>query len=189
MDIFYVHGFNSGKGSRSARLLSEYFGDVTELDWDCSKPFMNNLESMSARLDGIEPFTGLIVGNSTGAVYASVLALRFNLHMVLVNPVTFPVAQLNDFTGRQWNEVLKLEWDFDADTLASYSAYDPDFVKKGKFKKMVILGRNDATLDHTIAENFWRGSAKIVLVDEDHRISDYTNLFPLMEQIYSQDIC
>lgn len=127
--IFYIHGFNSGRDSATGRLLRKQIGrPVKCLEYDCSKPFKENLEMLGDEAwQGMDGFD-VLVGCSLGGLYACELAKELQTCAVVFNPAMRPKSQLRKFLGENVNFANGRKWTFTEDVLETY----PDALKAPK---------------------------------------------------------
>ena len=131
MDRFiYIHGFNSGRNSRSGRELSTLLGvPVICPEYDYSRPFAECIAALRRQMD--EAVDGendrlTVMGSSLGGFYALQLRHPATVHVAAWNPVVFPALQLEQFLGRNTRFSDRSEWEFTRETLLSYAqAPDP----------------------------------------------------------------
>lgn len=104
-NIFYIHGFASSSNSSTITKLKEYLDDanVIGLDYDSSKDFHINLESLINQVDSYHFDDFMFIGTSLGGLYAKFLSDHFKVSAILINPVVEPSTQLKQFVGKNAN--------------------------------------------------------------------------------------
>ena len=119
--IFYVHGFNSGAGSSSGRLLARQLGvEVHPLEYSSDGMFADNFESLKQQVNTHGDGFDVLVGTSMGGFYALMLSQVMLTPCVAFNPVVEPRRQLRQFLGRNVNFVTQKAYDFTEGMLDSY---------------------------------------------------------------------
>ena len=119
--IFYVHGFNSGAGSSSGRLLARQLGvEVHPLEYSSDGMFADNFESLKQQVNTYGDGFDVLVGTSMGGFYALMLSQAMLTPCVAFNPVVEPRRQLRQFLGRNVNFVTQKAYDFTEAMLDSY---------------------------------------------------------------------
>ena len=131
MDRFvYIHGFNSGRNSRSGHELSQLLGvPVCCPEYDYARSFAECFESLRQQ---IAAFIGArndrltVMGSSLGGFFALQLRHPSIIHAVAWNPVVFPAMQLEQFLGPNTRFSDGIDWEFTRESLLSYAqAPDP----------------------------------------------------------------
>lgn len=186
----YIHGFNSGAGSRSARLLDELTGaPVLRLAYDYAAPFRECLASLERQLDkALDPRADrlILMGCSLGGFYSLQLRHPAIAHVLAWNPAVFPALQLRQFLGRNTRFSDGVEWTFTEEACRSYAkAPDPRPWRSCAAEacpgtaavppaRTIFLGDRDEVLDSELAQAYWEGHADIRRIHAAHSIEDYT---------------
>lgn len=175
--IFYIHGFNSGKDSSTGKLLEAQVGrPVCRLQYDCSKPFKDNLEALTDEIWKKSDCFDVVVGCSLGGFYAIEAANVLQFCAVVFNPAMKPRTQLRQFLGENVNFATGEKWIFTEDVLNTY----PDELKApshlpikayASFKDEVLPGNAE------IAKNEFKLFEPI---DSGHRITDFSKYVDLI---------
>jgi hypothetical protein len=169
--ILFLHGFSScGKGQKST-LLKAYFGKERVLTPNLPyAPFevMPFLESIFE-----EESVDLIIGSSLGGFYATLLAEKYSMKAVLLNPSTEPYKTLRIHVGWQQrycdNEVFEFKPIY-IDQLKSLKEHSVH----GKY--LVLLQSGDEVLDYRQAQQFYDRHRVVVEYGGNHRfenLADY----------------
>ncbi len=116
-----------------------------------------------------------LVGSSLGGFYATVLAEKFNLNAVLVNPAVINQLSMEDFIGtHRWLYTGEL-FEFTAQHIAELRALErPRLSQPERF--WLMLEEGDETLDYRQAAAYYVSARQTVLAGGDHsftRWNDY----------------
>ena len=193
MRYFYIHGFNSGPGSRSGAALEQLLArPVIRCHNDYSMPFPECL----ARLGQfISEKTGneqaCILGTSLGGFYALQLRLSCIARVCAWNPVIFPSLQLARFTGVNTRFTDGSDCVFTREALLSYAQAPDARVWRNFFwnedtgaceppERKIFFGVHDDLLDHEVGAAFWQSHARIELIDAGHGIADFSHSLPFI---------
>lgn len=191
MTYIYIHGFNSGARSRSARELQNILGkSVFPVTMNYALPFSTCLEDLYKQLNSICPATATegicLMGSSLGGFYAMQVR-RPGLSLIIAwNPVVCPALQLARFVGTNIRFTDGVRWDFERPTLLSY-AEAPDGrqwqnvpgVDYGVTPpRTVFIGLKDELLDPALGMLYWGSPTYAIQVhtlEEGHSIADYSS--------------
>ena len=174
--IFYVHGFaSSSKGATVANLkqyLSGYI--IIGLDYDSSKAFDFNLQSLKSQIDQANVDSFIIVGTSLGGLYAKNLADIFHVGCILINPVTDPATQLRQFLGHNTNFSTGIKFTFSEDVL---NTYIPVYTTSNHCGMVVYSSKRDETLiDGLNNVKTHLNNCLLIPTNTKHRISSFDDL-------------
>lgn len=201
----YIHGFNSGKGSRSARKLEEVIGAPVFCPVnDYSKPFTEVMAALAGQISKNRPGKAgeriCVLGTSLGGFYALQLRLPALERVIAWNPVIFPALQLASFVGKNIRFTDNREWNFPHEALISYAAaadprqwdnfYLQRQIREGVLAesdippvppRCVVLGTNDELLDAPLAHAYWKGHARLLEIDSGHHVENFEHVLTLLE--------
>ncbi len=99
--LIYIHGFNSAPASFKARLIGERMRTLGR-EHEYLVPALPHrpAEAMKLLCDLLNNNPGAsLVGSSLGGFYATVLAERYAVRAVLVNPAVRPYNLLRNYLG------------------------------------------------------------------------------------------
>ena len=182
--IIYIHGFNSSPASFKANLLRQKLESMGR-GAEFSAPALPHrpsaaikvLEAEVARHPG-----AVLVGSSLGGYYATWLAEKHALKVVLVNPAVRPYELLRGELGMQRNFHTGEEYEFTPGHLAELEALEvPAITRPERYFLMVRTG--DELLDYREAVGRYRGCRQLVLEDGDHAFSDFESYLDLVLEI------
>ncbi|AYN95714.1 MULTISPECIES: YqiA/YcfP family alpha/beta fold hydrolase [unclassified Pseudomonas] len=177
--VLYIHGFNSSSASLKARQLHACMQRlglqgcvrVPDLHYD-PVIAMSQLETSLAALG--QP---LLVGSSLGGYYATVLAERYGLKALLVNPAVRPWRLIDAYRGPQKNYYSGEEWvltDAHVDALAALDVGAP----QDPSRYQVWLQTADETLDYRDAQALYQGCALRIEAGGDHGFQNFAEKLP-----------
>lgn len=176
--VLFLHGFLSSPNSTKSQALSSYIQD-RGLDIEYMAPSLPNypaeaLKQLELLLDkqcSSARDVG-IIGSSLGGFMATVLAQKFRLRAVMINPSVRPYLRADHFIGENTNiysgETFTLHQghidqlrDMDVKSLT-----DPRSI-------LVLLQTGDEVLDYQEAVEFYQGAEQIVEQGGDHRFQGF----------------
>ena len=171
--LIYIHGFNSSPASSKAQLLKarlEAKGRGTEY----AAPALPHSPAQAAvLLDSLaqrHPAAAL-VGSSLGGYYATVLAEKYDLKAVLLNPAVRPYDLLKDHLGTQQNFHTGERYEFTRQHVEELRALEVAAVTPARY--LLITATADEVLDYRAAVERYRGCRQIVIEGSDHGLSDF----------------
>lgn len=170
--IVYLHGLNGSSKGETARSIARYFPaaiipDYSVHDWN------KGIAELDPIIRVIEDDDLIIVGNSTGALYAEYFAEKYKRKSVLINPVVDP-SQLVPLIGTQHNPE---PYQFTQEHVDSFQVVDH---YNGR---LVFINRNDPVLDARIAINKYKDNSRVIINDDaSHRFTRWDVAVPEIER-------
>ena len=141
MKYLYIHGLNGSSDSLVARQLKKVLkNDILVLDMPNNPVLWYDYITKH-----ITPDIEVIIGNSTGGLFANYIAQRFHINTVLINPVT-DTSDFMKFVGVNKNRSTGKEWDFSKEDVESLYKYE---IHKLTSPTLIFLGKNDEVIDYT----------------------------------------
>ena len=141
MNIYYIHGFNSGTKLERLELLTDLLGTkVKGLAYDSAGTFEENLEALEVMIDP-EAYN-IFIGTSLGAYYAQHLAEATDSMSVLINPSLHPQETLKNYFGTNVNYATGEKYELTSEIVESY-----DYVPSFSTETLCILASGDEVLD------------------------------------------
>lgn len=183
--LVYIHGFNSSPQSLKARLvcasMARSYPDVPciapALPTDAGEA-MAMLAKIIVELQarGCLP---LLVGSSLGGFFATVLACRYGLRAVLVNPAVRPWALFGQYLGPQQNMYTGERWEL---TLAHVDALRALEVTSLPAPQnfLVLLQAGDETLDWRQAADFYGDCSISRQLGGSHGFDNFEDWLPII---------
>lgn len=185
--IFYIHGFASGRNSSTGNWILNNFDNVHLLEYNSNGNYQDNLNSLITQIKSfINPKEDriLLIGSSLGGFYAADIVGRIPIRTkcILINPSITPRESLKQFIGENTNFSTNKKFIFTQDIVESY----PQGINKAKFTGIdayVLLGKNDEVLDYRVAENFFKDRAAIEYLNCGHRLNNYNRLKEIISEL------
>lgn len=190
--ILYLHGFTSGPQSVKARALGERMAERgLAADFICPQlpaspaaaialagQIIEQHQKVGAAgtaNNGVKSAKITLVGSSLGGFYATVLAEKYDLDAVLVNPAVINQLPMDDFIGTHRWLYTGEPFEFTAQHIAELRALElPRLSQPDRF--WLMLEKGDETLDYHLAVAYYAGARQTVLAGGDHsftRWNDY----------------
>jgi hypothetical protein len=126
------------------------------------------LDALVARHPG-----AALVGSSLGGYYATWLAEKHDLKVVLLNPVVRPYELLAPLIGRQKKFHTGEEYEFTTQHVAELRALEVERVIPARY--LLIVAKGDEVLDYRRAVERYRGCRQLVIEGSDHGLSDFSD--------------
>jgi uncharacterized protein len=169
--LIYLHGFLSSPGTRKAALLAQ----IPALP-DKPQAAMQAAEAaiIAAQARGCE-LIGLL-GSSMGGFYATILAQRYALRTVLINPAVQPQHLIAGYLRRQRNPYTGVEFDLDSNDVAELQRINPALTRPELFWLLTQIG--DEVLDYRDAVNLYAGCRQTVEPGGDHQFQHFERHLP-----------
>tara|TARA_R110002096_G_scaffold52228_9_gene136302 strand:- start:2055 stop:2651 length:597 start_codon:yes stop_codon:yes gene_type:complete len=180
--LIYIHGFISSPQSLKAQQLGRYVAEHHP-NIHYMVPSLSNTPAEALReldqlvQDFLQKKTGPLglVGSSMGGFFATVLAERYRLPAVLVNPAVQPHTFAEHFIGEHHNPYTGVDFSLtqaDIDTLQSL------VVKPDTGRYWVMVQEQDETLDYRHAVSFYDGVQMTVEAGGDHGFQNFERHLP-----------
>jgi predicted esterase YcpF (UPF0227 family) len=181
--LLYIHGFNSTSGSGKAQELKKWLGaQGRDNEWVC--PDLPHqpaaaIAELSRVIESAQAPVKLI-GSSLGGFYATVLAARYGVRAVLINPAVHPHLLLRDALGPQKNWHTGEEYEFTQSHLNALAAMDEP-VPAQPTNLLLLVETGDEVLDYRDAVAYYRNSHQIVLQGGNHGFSRFADLLAFID--------
>ncbi len=181
--IVYLHGFLSGPGTTKAQLLREYL-HAQNLPIELWVPALPEepARALAAAQAAVQEAMARtagpvgVVGSSMGGFYATILAERFALSAVLVNPAVYPQDLIQDYLGEIVNPYSGRRFVLDQSDVASIVAMTP--VSTDRARLWLLVQTGDEVLDYRRAVDFYAGHRQTVVEGGDHRFAGFDQYLP-----------
>ena len=172
--ILYLHGFAScGEGNKSLA-LKMHFGKDSIVSPDLPPSPIDSIYTAEEILKSSE--FDLIIGSSLGGFYATYLAEKYSMKVVLLNPSTQPWATLAPYVGWQKRFCDEEVFEFKSIYLEQLKTLQTA-PEKGTY--LLLLQSGDEVLDYTKAQSLYNKHRVIVEYGGNHRfenIDDYLSM-------------
>ena len=179
--ILYLHGFAScGEGNKSL-LLKSYFGADNVIAPDLPPSPIEAIALIEEILGSVE-IDGLI-GSSLGGYYATIMAEKYRMKAILLNPSTQPWETLAAYTGWQKRFCDEEVFEFKPVYLEQLKMLQtaPD---KGRY--LLLLQSEDEVLDYTKAQSFYNTHKIIVEYGGNHRFENLDEYLSMVEKFINK---
>ena len=173
--LIYIHGFNSAPSSFKARLIGERMRALGR-EHEYLVPALPHgpAEAMALLCDLIEQNPGAaLIGSSLGGYYATWLAERHALRVVLVNPAVRPYVLLNGYLGAQKNLYTGVQYELTTQHIEELMALDVATITPERY--LLLTRTGDEVLDYRLAVEKYRGAQQQVIPGGDHGFGDFEN--------------
>ncbi|WP_273033465.1 YqiA/YcfP family alpha/beta fold hydrolase [Spongiibacter tropicus] len=181
--VIYIHGFLSSPQSHKAQLAADYFKrhhpDIRFLVPDMP----NHPAGAFARLDQLvkdelarQPDKLVLMGSSLGGFFSTVLAERYDLKAVVVNPAVRPHERGEQFLGDYHNPYTHEPFSVTQNDIHCLAELTPAQITPQRYWLMVQEG--DETLDYRLAVDAYAGSKQLVEPGGDHSFVGFERHLP-----------
>lgn len=175
--ILYLHGFGScGEGNKSLCLKS-YFGTNSVISPDLPPSPLDALDLIEKILATTK--IDSIIGSSLGGYYATVLAEKYSMKAVLLNPSTEPWDTLSAYTGWQKRFCDQEVFEFKPIYLEQLKLLKKA-PQKGNY--LLLLQSGDEVLDYTKAQSLYNKHKIIVEYGGNHRFENIDEYLSMIEK-------
>lgn len=194
--LVFLHGFLSSPQSFKCQLLRDWLAsEHPQIDFAAPHLSPHPEIAMRALTDLVEgaleqgvPKIGL-VGSSMGGFMSTVLAERYGLPAVLVNPAVHPARFMPAYLGQTLKPYSGEAREYrltgaDVDTMRQLEAGLPQPLQ-GRY--WLLAQRGDETLDCREAEDFYRGQRQTIEDGGDHSFQGFARYCqPIVDFLFNQ---
>lgn len=183
--FIYLHGFLSSPKSIKAQLLAVYLRE-NHPDIDYAVPALP--ESPQAAYVSAEAAVqsalakksqvGLI-GSSMGGFYATVLAERFGLRAVIINPSVQPQLSVRNYFGTHRNPYSGAEFSIGLDDALAFEKMAVARLKHPE-NYWLLAQTGDEVLDYRTAVEFYQGARQTIEAGGDHQFQHFDRHLPAL---------
>jgi predicted esterase YcpF (UPF0227 family) len=177
--LLYIHGLNSSALSKKATQLTALM-QARGLAEQLRVPELHHHPRQAiAQLDAAIEELGrpLLVGSSLGGYYATHLARRHGLKVLLINPAVNPHQLFDGFLGPQENLYTGERWELTLDHVKALAELEVPAPQDPQ-RTQVWLQTGDETLDYRRAEAFYRACALRIQAGGDHSYQGFAEQLP-----------
>jgi predicted esterase YcpF (UPF0227 family) len=159
MKFLYLHGSESAGFGNKVNVLRKYFGDDSVINPNLPPNNEKAVSLLNYLVENLKHEDLFLVGSSLGGYFALYLAVKYDVHAILINPLIKPepVVRLEDLpmenfkTGEKY--IYKKEW---SEFLFQIEQKVED-VQKMKNKIFIYLDEKDDVLDSKTTAQFFEG--------------------------------
>jgi predicted esterase YcpF (UPF0227 family) len=182
--LLYLHGFRSSPHSFKAQMLADWLAthrpDVT---WWCPQLPPSPREAIALAETGTARWpreSMAVLGSSLGGFYATVLAERWGIPAVVMNPAVNPARDLAPFVGElQAFHDPTQRFTFHAAYIDELRAMTPSPVTRPE-RYFALIAKGDELLDWREMSKRYPGAAGALLEGSDHGLSDFAEHLPAL---------
>lgn len=179
--LIYFHGFRSSPQSEKVTELRQWL-DTHQVPVELHTPDLGfePAEAIRRVSDIVESFGErqcAVMGSSLGGYYASVIAARYQLRAVLINPAVAPYKLLDGYIGTQTNLYTGEAFEVTRDHMVQLEDMEPGSLLNTA-DLMVLLQTADETLDYRDATRRYSGASQWIQPGGDHRFQNFTRILP-----------
>lgn len=179
--ILYLHGFAScGQGNKSS-LLKAYFGEEDVIAPDLPPSPIDAIDTIEKILGTLD--FDILIGSSLGGFYATIIAEKYGMKAVLLNPSTRPWETLAAYTGWQKRFCDEEVFEFKPVYLEQLKMLQTA-PEKGRY--LVLLQSEDEVLDYTKAQSFYNKHKVIVEYGGNHRFENLDEYLSMIEKFINK---
>jgi hypothetical protein len=184
--ILYIHGFRSSSRSEKAQETKRWLEKQGRADeWVCPDLPPYPLEAMHTLEQLIQNAKQppQLIGSSLGGFYATVLAARFNLKAVVINPAVHPCLVLRPALGLITSFYGDEQYEFTEAHLQDLHRLDlpapvyPDQI-------LLMQERGDEVLDWQEAVAYYRHCHQLIFNGGDHGFTRYRAVLDLIDHFF-----
>lgn len=189
--LIYLHGFLSSPGTRKAALLADYLRahnlpielQIPVLP-DKPHPAMQAAEAAVIAARASDCASIGLIGSSMGGFYATILAQRYALRAVLINPTVQPQRLIADYLGPQHNPYTGVDFELERADVVELQRISPALTRPELFWLLTQMG--DEVLDYRDAMNFYAGCRQTIEPDGDHQFQNFERHLPDIVEFLQQ---
>ncbi len=182
--LIYLHGFLSGPGTVKAQALGDYLRAqnmavtyrVPALPEEPDRALAAAETVLREELAAGPAPIGLI-GSSMGGFYATILAERYGLRAVLINPAVQPHRHIHQYLGEIVNPYSGRRFTLDQSHVNALAAMQPA-VPAHPERLWLLAQTGDEVLDYREAVAFYAGCRQTVEPGGDHRFQGFERYLP-----------
>lgn len=181
--FLYIHGFLSSSKSTKAQVLKQWLEATGRGDeWCCPDLPVSPLEAVRllSNIIETEKSTVKLVGSSLGGFYATVLAEKYDLKAVVINPAVHPATLLKPAIGSQKSWYSDEVHEFTQQHIHELAALD---ILKPKQPDNIFLmqEKGDEVIDWQDSKAFYRDCHQLIFNGGDHSFTRYTDVLVLID--------
>jgi uncharacterized protein len=176
--LVYLHGFNSAPQSVKGQILARAAAALPDpprihLPQLHHRP-ARAIRDVAAWIDREAPGGRdlTLIGSSLGGYYATILAERYGVRAVLINPAIRPYDDLRPYRGRQRNLYTGEEYEVVPGHFDELSALAVARITRPE-RYFLLARTGDELLDWRVAVEFYAGANQYVAGGGDHGWTDF----------------
>ncbi|MGM0450668.1 MAG: YqiA/YcfP family alpha/beta fold hydrolase [Pseudomonadota bacterium] len=182
-DLIYMHGFRSSPASEKARELEAWLCESGYRGHYSIPQLATTPQEVEAQVAGFidnTPGAGPgLIGSSLGGFFAMVMAERYGLPAVLINPAAYPYRLMEESLGEHTNLYTGERFEVTEEHVRQLQSMDPGPLSHPE-RLMVLLETGDETLDYRQAAERFTASKLVVHEGGNHRYTRFRQELPMM---------
>ncbi|MGM0624087.1 MAG: YqiA/YcfP family alpha/beta fold hydrolase [Campylobacterota bacterium] len=178
--IFYIHGFGSSGLGDKAKLFRSAFGDALIAPTLPISPDLA-IDSLQQLIESFLRYEEVfLVGSSLGGFYGQYLSNRYDLKLVAINPVVDPNV-LDKYRGQNNLFYDQTIYEYTPQHFKQLQHYS---VKTNEDKVLLMLQKDDETLDYKEAIKAYPKAKKIITSTGGHAFVGIENYFAQIKEFF-----
>lgn len=180
-ELLYIHGFISSPQSLKAQQTRTYLESLGGVH--CRVPALPNTPGASLALLELELQDALarservgLIGSSLGGFFATVLAEKYAVPAVLVNPAVSPHRLIAHFLGQNYNPYTGEHFQITEQHMQELQGMLPSSL--GQELYWVLLQAGDETLDYRDAQSYYSACRMTLEEGGDHSFTTFERYLP-----------
>jgi len=181
-ELLYIHGFISSPQSIKAQQTRAYL-EYLDAGLHCQIPSLPNTPGASLALLEKELQAALgradrvaLIGSSLGGFFATVLAEKYAVPAVLVNPAVNPHRLIAHFLGENYNPYTGEHFLITEQHMQELQGMLPATLTRERY--WVLMQSGDETLDYRDAQSYYSECRMTVEEGGDHSFTSYERYLP-----------
>ena len=174
--LLYLHGFRSSPQSKKAQQTAAWIGaHQPSITWWCPQLPPSPREAVSMLETGCAGWPKArtaLIGSSLGGFYATVLAERWGVPAVLLNPAVNPARDLAQHIGEleSWNGEDRFF--FRPEFIDELRTLTPETISQAS-RYFAVIAKGDEVLDWREMQARYAGCPGLLLEGSDHALTEF----------------
>jgi uncharacterized protein len=176
--ILYIHGFLSSPQSTKAQQMQQFAAGCPDLRLMVPPLPVDPAAALAVLEECIasSPNLPVLIGSSLGGFYANILAARYGMRAVLINPAVHPHKLLAAYVGAQRNYHTGVASEVKPEHFQMLERLEVRPVHPERL--WVLLETGDETLDYRMAETFYAACKIDVTPGGSHTYEGFVQRLP-----------
>lgn len=185
-NILYLHGFaSSGNSPKVNHLRSMYPGSVYAPNLPFDPDRVIEQLTWEIRMAAREGNSIMLVGTSLGGFYSSVLAGRFDIPAIIINPAVIPHQSKTITVGKHTNFNTGEEFEVTFEHLEQLRSLSHELMSVEQNNINLVLCKDDDVIPYEGAKNFWHHARTVTIFETGgHRFDDMSLIDPLVKEVW-----
>ena len=157
--LIYLHGFESSGRSRKASQMGDYLRlarpDIHYLTPTLPDTPLAAWQAIDALVTPLLDEPLAVLGSSLGGFWSTVLASRYAVPAVVINPAVHPQQLLRHFIGARRNPYTGVQYELSAAHMAELVSLDPP-APDTRSRIWLLQQEGDEVLDYRVALDYYQ---------------------------------